>query len=218
MKSNIINSLIVVVLIGIIVSCAPKRKVVETPTVQPPKIETPKVEAPMGNLVPFTRELFFKLRDAGLDIKRLKFYVDKSIVLNKIANNDNMEIDADGKLVKKTGLAENTITIAPQSAGMIENIEADGVRVNFGRPGSTLKFINNNASPKFFIFQPDKVDKNNPGNNEVAYNQSTYKATSDAGSGLGEIKLLIRELDVEIGNGKGTIEQGVGGRTNLNGY
>ena len=198
-------------------SCAPPKKVATTATVEPPKIIMPKVEVPSGNLVPFTRELFFKLRDAGLDMKRLKFYVDRTIVLNKTATNDNMEIDADGKLVKKIGMAENTISITPLSTGMIETVEADGVRLNFGRVGSTLKFINNNASPKFFVFAPDKVDKTN-NNNEVTYNSSTYKATSEGGGAIGEVKLMIKQLDIEVGNGKGTVEPGVGGRASLNGY
>jgi hypothetical protein len=210
------NALTSIALSCVLFSCAPKKKVA-TIDVEPPKIQMPKVEAPSGNLVPFTRELFFKLRDNGLDMKRLKFYVDRTIVLNKVASNDNMEIDADGKLVKKTGLAENTISITPLVAGMIENVEADGVRLNFGRPNSTLKFINNNLSPKFFVFAADKIDKIN-NNNEVTYNNSTYKATSDGGGGIGEIKLMIKQLDIEIGNGKGTVEPGVGSRTSLNGF
>jgi hypothetical protein len=204
---------IILAAISITISCATKKKIVEAP-IETPKITTPKIEVPQGNLVPFTRDLFFKLREAGIDIKRLKFYVDKNIVLNKISNTDNMEVDSDGKLVVKKGLAENTITIAPTTAGMVETIEADGVRVNFGRPNSTLKFINNAASPVNFTFLPDKVNKAN-GTNEVNYNGSTYKASSESGSGLGEIKLLIRQLDIELNNGKGTVEPGVGGRTTL---
>ena len=201
----------------LIFSCAPKKKIVVAPTVDIPKIQQPKIEGPSGILVPFTRDIFFKLRDAGLDMKRLKFYVDNTIVLNKIASTDNMEIDADGKLVKKIGMAENTISITPMVAGMVESVEADGVRLNFGRPNSTIKFINNNSSPKFFSFQPDKVDKTN-NNNEVSYNGSTYKATSENGGSITGVKLMIKQLDIEVGNGKGTVEPGIGARTTLNGY
>lgn len=208
-----IKSSFSILALATITACAPKKKVVNAP-LETPTVAAPKIEAPQGNLVPFTRDLFFKLRDAGIDIKRLKFYVDKGLVLNKTTNTDNMEVDADGKLVVKKGLGENTISITQAVAGMIETVEGDGVRVNFGRPNSTLKFINNAASPKFFTFLPDKVDKAT-NSNEVNYNGSTYRVSNEGGMGLSEVKLLIKQLDIELGNGKGTIEPGVGGRTTL---
>lgn len=196
-------------------ACAPKKKVVATEPDTPRVVQAPKIEQPSGNLVPFTRDLYFKLNNSGLDVKRLKVYVDKAIVLNKVATNDNLEIGPDGTLVKKIGLAENTITILPTTAGAIESVEADGVRVNFGRPGSTLKFFNNTASPVNFTFAPDKINKTN-NSNEVTYNGTTYKAGSEGmGSGYPDAKLMIKQLDIEIGNGKGSVEPGVGGKVGL---
>ena len=198
----------------IVLSCVPKKKTQPT-TVEPAKMQAPKSETDLGVLVPFTRELFFKLRDNGLDIKKLKFYVDNTIALTKVASNGNFEINDKGTLVNKKGVAENIIKITPQVAGMIEIIEADGVRMNFGRSGSNLKFINNAQSPKFFTFSGDKVDKAS-GSIEVAYNSSTYKATCEGCSSVSDIKLMIKQLDVETGMGKGTIEPGVGNNRNLN--
>jgi len=195
-------------------SCVPKKKTQPT-TVEPVKIQTPKTEPDLGVLVPFTRELFFKLRDNGLDIKKLKFYVDNTIVLNKVATNGNFEINEKGILINKKGVAENILKITPQVAGMIEIVEADGVRMNFGRPGSNIKFINNAQSPKFFTFNGDKIDKAS-GSVEVAYNSSTYKATCEGCSSVSDIKLMIKQLDIEAGMGKGTIEPGVGNNRNLN--
>ncbi len=197
-----------------VLSCVPKKKTQPT-TVEPAKMQAPKSETDLGVLVPFTRELFFKLRDNGLDIKKLKFYVDNTIALTKVASNGNFEINDKGTLVNKKGVAENIIKITPQVAGMIEIIEADGVRMNFGRSGSNLKFINNAQSPKFFTFSGDKVDKAS-GSIEVAYNSSTYKATCEGCSSVSDIKLMIKQLDVETGMGKGTIEPGVGNNRNLN--
>ena len=197
-----------------VLSCVSKKKTQPT-TVEPSKMQAPKVETDPGVLVPFTRELFFKLRDNGLDIKKLKFYVDNTIALTKVASNGNFEINDKGTLVNKKGVAENIIKITPQVAGMIEIIEADGVRMNFGRSGSNLKFINNAQSPKFFTFSGDKVDKAS-GSIEVAYNSSTYKATCEGCSSVSDIKLMIKQLDVETGMGKGTIEPGVGNNRNLN--
>ncbi len=194
-------------------ACAPKKKAVAPPVVEPPKVVAPKVEVPTGNLVPFTREMFLKISNAGLDVRKLKVFLDKTIVLNKIASNDNMEIDpVTGTLVKKTGLGENTITITPNVAGSIEAVEADGVRVNFGRAGSTLKFYSNSLSPNSFTFFPDKTTKGTAGN-EVTYNNSLYRASGEGlGSTVPDAKLMIRQLDVEVGNGKGTVEPGVGGK------
>lgn len=220
MHTHFLKTLTLVTIVGSIffVGCVVKKKAeVTPPVVEAPKVVAPKVEE-VGNLVPFTRELFFKIRDNGLDIKRLKFYVENTIALNKIATSGNFEINETGTLINKKGLAENLIRITPQVAGVVESIEADGLRLNFGRPNSSLKFINNTQSPKFFSFAGDKFDKMN-GTVEVPYNSSTYKANCEGCSNVTEVKLLIKQLDIEIGMGKGTVEPGVGGsKISLNGY
>jgi hypothetical protein len=191
-------------------SCAPKKKAIAAPVVEAPKIQMPKVEPEVGNLVPFTRELFFKLRENGLDIKKLKFYVENTVVLNKIATSGNLDITENGILVNKKGLAENIIKITPQVAGMVESVENDGLRLNFGRPNSNLKFFNT-AAQKNFTFSGDKFDKMN-GTVEVPYNNSTYKANCEGCSNVTDVKLLIKQLDIEAGMGNGTIEKGAGNR------
>ena len=197
-----------------LLSCAPAKKpIVTAPVIETPKIQAPKVETEMGNLVPFTRDLFFKLKENNLDIKKLKFYVDNTIALNKIASTGNFEINETGILVNKKGLAENVIKITPTVAGMVESVESDGLRLNFGRPNSTLKFINNTGSPKFFSFAGDKFNSTN-GTVEIPYNGSTYKANCEGCSNVTEIKLLIKQLDIDAGINKGTIEPGAGSRLN----
>jgi len=127
--------------------------------VDAPKLQAPKVEE-AGTLVPFTRELFFKLRENGLDIKKLKFYVDNTITLNKTANASNLEInEMSGILINKKGLSDNLIKITPQVVGMVESVEPDGLRLNFGRPNSSLKFINNTLSPNSLLLQVTRLIK-----------------------------------------------------------
>lgn len=194
---------------SILFACAPKKKVTE-PVMTMPTVQAPKVEEPVGNLVPFTRELFFKLKENGLDIKKLKFYVDKTIVLNRVAAQDNLEInELTGTLINKKGITDNQIKITPQVSGIIETIEADGVRLNFGRPNSSLKFINNSASPKFFSFATEKMDKAT-GAVDVMYNNGTYKATNESNGAPTDIKLMIKQLDIETGMNKPVIEPGAG--------
>lgn len=212
MNKNLRSFLLFIIVITVY-SCVPKQKT-QKPTVEPSRVQTPKPETDLGVLVPFTRELFFKLRDNGLDIKKLKFYIDNTISLNKIATSGNFEISDKGILINKKGESENFIKITPQVAGMIEMIEADGVRMNFGRPNSNLKFINNAQSPKFFTFSADKFDKAS-NNYEVAYNSSTYKVNCE-GCNISDVKLLIKQLDIEAGMGKGTIEPGIGNNRTLN--
>lgn len=197
----------------LLLSCALAKKPIVAPAIETPKIQTPKVEPELGNLVPFTRDLFFKLKENNLDIKRLKFYIDNTIALNKIATTGNFEINETGILVNKKGLSENVIKITPMVAGMVESIESDGLRLNFGRPNSSLKFINNTASPKFFSFVGDKFNSTN-GTVEIPYNNSTYKANCEGCSNVTEIKLLIKQLDIDAGINKGTIEPGANGKLN----
>ena len=209
MLHKIIKSTIIAASVScLLFSCAPKKKTIITPTITAPTVTAPTVE--QGNLVPFTRELFFKLRENGLDVKKLKFYVENTIVLNKIATSGNLDITENGILVNKKGLADNIIKITPQVAGMVESVENDGLRLNFGRPNSSLKFFNI-AAQKNFTFSGDKFDKMN-GSAEVPYNNSTYKATCEGCATVTEIKLLIKQVDIEAGMGNGTIEKGAGNK------
>jgi hypothetical protein len=209
MNKRILTFALIVLSSVMFISCVSKKKTVTAPVVDAPKLQAPKVEE-AGTLVPFTRELFFKLRENGLDIKKLKFYVDNTIALNKTANAANLEInEMSGILINKKGVSDNLIKITPQVVGMVESVEPDGLRLNFGRPNSSLKFINNTLSPKFFAFAGDKVDKAT-GSVEVMYNSSTYKATSESGGSPTDIKLMIKQLDIETGLSKGVVEPGAG--------
>ena len=51
---------------------------------------------------------------------------------------------------------------------------------------------------------------------EMCIRESTNSVYTASGEGFGssvpDAKLLIRQLDMEVGNGKGTVEPGVGGK------
>lgn len=192
-----------------ICACAPKRKPVAAAApvvVEPPKIIAPKIEADLGNLVPFTRDIYFKLRESGLDIKSLKFYVEQPVVLNKVSGAGTMVIK-NGVLVNDQGANENTINIPTNIAGSVDVIEPDGLRINFGRPGSNIKFIANNTQTKCFYLTGDKPDKTN-GTVELPYNNAIYLAKCGGCKSVSDIKLLIKQLDILPNNNNGSSEPG----------
>jgi hypothetical protein len=198
MKKKLIN-ISKVVFVSLVVACAAPKKPIKPIVDNTPKIVMPTIDTSRGNLVPFTRDLFFKLRESGLDVRRLKFFVDKVVTLTKLAGANNMTINPYGVLETIKGNGDQSIQITPQTSGVVESVEGDGVWINFGRANSAIKFINNAASPKYFSLSGDKFEKDK-GTVEVSYNNSVYKASSF--SNVTEVKLLIKQLDIDIMNNK----------------
>lgn len=178
-----------------LVSCVSKKKTTSAPIkFIPPPV---KVEAPVDtdSLIPFTRELYNKLRDAKLDVRKLTFFIDQTVILSRGLDLSQYDI-IDGKLINKSGTKENKIELLALTPGQIEAIEPDGLRVSFEK-GNNMKFINNKYSPEFFIFSGSNWDR---GTAEISYRGTTYRASCGTCSSVGEAKLVVRQKDINVGD------------------
>ena len=186
-------------------SCVPSKQV-EAPI----KFQAPpaKVEpAPeQDSMIPFTRELYNRLRNNNQDIRKLQFFVDQTIILSRGLSQDKLYIDQ-AKVVNQYGVNENKIELPALTPGIVEAIEPDGLRVSFESPNNNFKFINNKYSPEFFAFSGTNWDN---GTAEVAYNGTTYKASCGTCSSVADAKLVVRQKDVMAGETK---VKTLGGRT-----
>ena len=198
MKHNLFVTTLVACLFWM--SCVGSKKAKQAPIkFDPPpvKIEAaPPVEA--DSLIPFTRELYYRLKERNLDIRKLQFFVDQTIILSRGKDNGNIDIQG-GKIVNKYGIDENKIELLALTPGVVEAIETDGLRVSFEQ-GSNLKFVNNKYSPVHFIFSGANWD--DKGTAEVNYRNTVYRASCGTCGSVADAKLVVRQKDIDNNNVK----------------
>lgn len=202
------NKYITILLTTLLTSCVSSRKVDVPIKFQPiqPRIETTTKQADPDVMIPFTRDLYNRLRQANQDIRKLQFFVDQTIILSRGTSQDKLFIDR-GKLVNQSGMNENKIELPALTPGIIELIEPDGMRISFESANNNIKFINNKYSPEFFIFSGNNWEN---GTAEIDYKGTTYRASCGTCSSVAEAKLVVRQKDIMAGDTKSYI---IGGRT-----
>lgn len=173
----------------------------------PPAKIVPTVSAPVeqDSMIPFTRDLYNKLRLGNQDIRKLQFFVDQTLILSRGLSQDRLYIDK-GKVVNQFGVNENKIELLALTPGIVESIEPDGMRIIFENgANNNIKFINNKYSPEFFIFSGTNWDN---GTAEIDYKGTTYRASCGTCSSVADAKLVVRQKDVMAGDTKTYIISG----------
>lgn len=170
------------------------------------KVETPPAPVEQDSMIPFTRELYNRLRTNNQDIRKLQFFVDQTLILSRGLSNDKLYIDQ-GKVINQYGVNENKIELPALTPGVVEAIEPDGLRISFESANNNLKFINNKYSPEFFIFSGTNWEN---GTAEVTYKGTTYRASCGTCGSIADAKLVVRQKDIMNGDTKTTV---LGGRT-----
>ena len=190
-------------LLGItLLSGCVSNKQVEAPIkfVAPPPVKVePAPPVEQDSMIPFTRDLYNRLRANNQDIKKLQFFVDQTLILSRGLSQDKLYIDQT-KVINQTGVNENKIELQALTPGVVEAIEPDGLRVSFENgANNTLKFINNKYSPEFFIFSGTNWDN---GSAEVNYKGTTYRASCGTCGSVADAKLVVRQKDMNVGDTK----------------
>lgn len=181
------------------ISCVPNKKVEAPIKFQSPPTKIEPAPTPeQDSMIPFTRELYNRLRENKQDIRKLQFFVDQTIILSRGSSQDKLYIDQ-AKVVNQYGVNENKIELPALTPGVVEAIEPDGLRVSFESPNNNFKFINNKYSPEFFAFSGTNWDN---GTAEVTYNGTTFKASCGTCSSVADAKLVVRQKDVMAGETK----------------
>lgn len=150
------------------------------------------------SMIPFTRDLYYRLKNNNQDIRKLQFFVDQTLVLSRGTSQDKLYIDK-ARVMNQYGINENKIELLAYTPGVVEAIEPDGLRVSFESAGNNIKFINNRYSPEFFIFSGTNWDN---GTAEVSYKGTTYRASCGTCGSVADARLVVRQKDIMAGETK----------------
>ena len=143
--------------------------------------------------VPFTRDLYNKLRASNIDFRKVQFYIDQQVVLTRSLDKNVLTVES-GVIKYANGKYVNEIQIDQLTKCRVDSIDSDGFRMKFDNSNNTLKFINNKYSPDFFIFSGTNWKD---GSCDVMFDKMIYRATCGTCSSVSDAKLLVRQSDLD---------------------
>ncbi len=148
-----------------------------------------------SNLVPFTRELYNKIKDNNINISKLKFYISNTVILNQGVVKNEMGVGSNGELQTSSKTNEKLIELLALTPGIVESIDSEGMMIRFEQGDKkTLRFINNKYSPIFFSLSGNNW---NNGTAFVDYANTSYLASCGNCNSLSNVKLLIKKVSFE---------------------
>ncbi len=182
------------------VACTPHKKL-QKPAPEPVAPVRPRVEPVIEKdpLVPFNRDLFNKLLGNQIDIKKVQFYIDQELVLNRYMENGKLEV-TNGIIKFVNGKNVNEIVIPANTPCVAEYVEGDAIRVSFDKTGSTFRFQNSRTvSPEFFSFTGINW---RDGTCEVDYEGARYRVSCGTCSAVSDAKLMVKQSVVDNNENK----------------
>jgi hypothetical protein len=166
-------------------------KKVQKPVVT--KTEAPKEIIDTTTYVPFTRDLFNKIKAYNIDVRRVQFFIDQKLVLTRYIDQNKAEVTS-GVVKFINGKYINEIVIPANTPCICDSVDIDGLRVSFDRSGNQFKFINNKYSPDFFIFSGTNWKD---GSCDVLFDRAVYRASCGTCNSAADIKLTVRQSDID---------------------
>lgn len=186
------------------VSCSHHKKVqVPVKSVEVPKVVEPAVDT--NTYVPFTRDLYNRLKAYNIYIKKVQFFIDQQVVLNRYIDVNKAEIKS-GVVKFENGRYTNEIVVPALTPCVVDSVDYDGFRVSFEKGSlNNFKFINNKYSPDFFVFTGTNWKE---GTAEVYYDKQIYRASCANCSSISEVKLMVKQSDMDKSEKKTKVLQG----------
>lgn len=144
--------------------------------------------------VPFTKELYNRLRGYNIDIKKVQFFVDQQLVLDRFVDQSSAEVTS-GVVKFINGRYVNEIIIPKYTPCTVESEDMDGFRVTFESGSANFfKFINNRYSPEFYVFSGTNWKD---GTADVIYDKLTYRVNCGSCSSAADARLVVKQSDID---------------------
>ncbi len=144
--------------------------------------------------VPFTKDLYNRLKAYNIDVKKVQFFVDQQMVLNRYIDVNKAELKS-GVVKFVNGRYTNEIVIPALTPCVVDSIDYDGFRVSFEKGSyNFFKFINNKYSPDFFAFSGSNWKE---GTAEIYYDKQVYRVSCGSCSSVSDVKLMVKQSDMD---------------------
>lgn len=186
-------SLLILFFVALFIVACSHHKKIQLP-VKPVEEQKPTEPTDTNTYVPFTRDLYNKLKAYNIEIKKIQFFIDQQIELNRYIDVNKAEIKS-GVVKFLNGRYINQIIIPTLTPCVIDSIDVDGFRVSFEKGNSNIfKFTNNKYAPDFFVFTGSNWKE---GSVDVYYDKLVYRASCVECSSISDVKLMVRQSDMD---------------------
>jgi len=190
------------VALTVVVGCSHKKAQEPLKFDQPANANQPAIDT--NTYVPFTRDLYNKLRAYNIDLRKVQFFVDQQLVLSRFMDMNKAEVTS-GVVKFLNGKYINEIVIPAYTPCVCDSVDVDGLRVSFEKGNNSFKFINNKYSPDFFIFSGNNWKD---GTCEVMYDKIPYRASCGSCGSAADVKLVVKQSDIDKSDKKTKTLQG----------
>jgi hypothetical protein len=137
--------------------------------------------------VPFTKSLKIRLERDGVDIRKIQFYVDQTLILKHSDGSEKGRVEAGVILLDHSDPL--AITVPEYTPGVCEKVNGDNLMISFDAPGKCLEFGTLYANNAFMLIGSNWRN----GIVEVTYDGQPYTAACSSCNNVGEIRLLVRK-------------------------
>ncbi len=168
---------------------------------------TPPTNSPVvidkSQYVAFSRELQMRLAAYTVDVKRVQFYIDQKLVLTRFLDSAKAEVSS-GTVRFINGKLINEIVIPAYTPGIIESVDAYGLRVSFEN-GNSILFVPAEGEERFVVAGSNWDN----GTVEIPYDKSIYRVgTGTTNGSVADVRLVVKLTDVNKSDKKTRTLQG----------
>lgn len=162
--------------------------------IKPVEVAKPVEAVDTNTYVPFTKDLYNRLKAYNIDVKKVQFFVDQQMVLNRYIDVNKAELKS-GVVKFVNGRYTNEIVIPALTPCVVDSIDYDGFRVSFEKGSyNFFKFVNNKYSPDFFAFSGSNWKE---GTAEIYYDKQVYRVSCGSCSSVSEVRLMVKQSDMD---------------------
>jgi hypothetical protein len=141
--------------------------------------------------VAFSRELQMRLAAYTVDVKRVQFYIDQKLVLTRFLDSAKAEVSS-GTVRFINGKLINEIIIPAYTPGIIESVDAYGLRVSFEN-GNSMLFVPAEGEERYVVAGSNWDN----GTVEIPYDKSIYRVgTGTTNGSVADVRLVVKLTDV----------------------
>lgn len=169
--------------------------------------QTTTVANNANSYAPFTKLLKQRMEHENIDLKKVQFYVDQTLVLSRTVGSEKGTVN-NGQVEFNNAQALNEVTIPAYTPGVLEHISGDSLFISFDQPGNTLVFSALYANEYFSLSSPSWYG----GIASVKYDNQSYQVRCDGCGSAVNAHLAVKKAEQINPNKPSNVNRTIMGR------
>ncbi len=147
-----------------------------------------------SDYIPFSKNMKYRLDQDRADLRKIQFYLDKTIILRNTASAGGSAIKS-GTVMYDNSQQVTEFTIPAYTPGVCERVKGDSLYISFDAPQNSFVFAAVYENEHFMLQGTNWYN----GVTDIKYDNKIFKAQCDGCGSAGEAKLVIRRSQAGAG-------------------